>query len=403
MKIKKVFIRFCLIFMIAFAAGPLLPSGTQTVYAASAQWVKAGRTWRYKKPDGSYAKGLNKIGRYYYYFDKKGYVKAGWIQNGKRRYYGWTQSGKGKYGRIIAGWFKVDGSYYFFSKSTSAGSRGDMARGWKKFGNYIYDFGPDGKLRIGWRKISGYTYYFDKTAKAGFRGRLYTGLKKINGKLYYFNPAGKPGTIGRMAVNKTVTIGKKTYYFGADGAGSEVKAGSNTAQSDDNVEIKISPSAFISMIAPMAQADMKKSGVLASVTIAQAFVESYYGNSELAVKAHNLFGMKSSLSGNSWASAWNGRTYTKKTKEYDSSRKIYYTITADFRQYNSYAESVADHSAYLTGAKNGSRLRYAGVAGCRDPKKTIQIIKNGGYATAANYVSVIMNVINRYNLTKYDK
>ena len=47
---------------------------------------------------------------------------------------------------------------------------------------------------------------------------------------------------------------------------------------------------------------MKKTGVLASVTIAQAILESGWGQSELSLKANNLFGMKTNLSGNTWAS-----------------------------------------------------------------------------------------------------
>ena len=51
--------------------------------------------------------------------------------------------------------------------------------------------------------------------------------------------------------------------------------------------------------------------------------------------------------------------YTKKTQEYENS--AYVTVTADFRKYPSVERSIADHSAYLLGAKNGSKLRYEGV------------------------------------------
>ena len=54
-------------------------------------------------------------------------------------------------------------------------------------------------------------------------------------------------------------------------------------------------------------ADMKQSGILASVSFAQFILESGYGKSELAQKANNVFGMKKSLSGNTWGgSAWDG-------------------------------------------------------------------------------------------------
>lgn len=48
-------------------------------------------------------------------------------------------------------------------------------------------------------------------------------------------------------------------------------------------------------------------------------------------------------------------------------------------------QMIADHSAYLLGAKNGSKLRYDGLKGCTDYKKAAQIIKDGGYATSLTY------------------
>lgn len=150
-------------------------------------------------------------------------------------------------------------------------------------------------------------------------------------------------------------------------------------------------------------ADMKKSGILASVFLAQFILESGYGKSELAQNANNVFGMKKSLSGNTWSgSVWDGKSvYTKKTQEDDGTGKLY-TITADFRKYPCIEDSIADHSAYLLGAKNGSRLRYEGLKGCTDYKKAVQIIKDGGYATSTTYVTNLCNIIERWNLTQYD-
>lgn len=161
---------------------------------------------------------------------------------------------------------------------------------------------------------------------------------------------------------------------------------------------------FISFMGPLAQADMAKSGVLASVTTAQAILESGYGSTELARNANNFFGMKCSLSGNTWpGSTWDGVSkYRKQTGEEDANGNAY-TITADFRKYASAADSVADHSAYLLGAMNGSKKRYAGLKGETDPAKAIGIIKAGGYATDTKYVSKVLSIINKYNLTKYDQ
>ena len=156
-------------------------------------------------------------------------------------------------------------------------------------------------------------------------------------------------------------------------------------------------------IGVLCQADMKTSGILASVSAAQFILESGYGMSELAQNANNCFGMKCSLSGNTWSgSTWDGKSkYTKQTQEeYTVGTKT--TITADFRKYDSVEDSIADHSAYLLGAKNGRKKRYAGLKGCTDYKTAIQIIKDGGYATSSTYVSSICSIIEKYALTKFD-
>ncbi len=169
-------------------------------------------------------------------------------------------------------------------------------------------------------------------------------------------------------------------------------------------EIKdLSATDTIAKVGPLFTTDQKKTGVLASVSLAQFCLESGYGKSELAQKANNCFGMKKNLSGNTWeGSTWDGvSVYTKKTgEETKDGKKI--TITADFRKYASISDSIADHSAYLLGAKDGSKLRYEGLKGEKDYKKAIKIIKKGGYATSSDYVDNICKIIEKYNLTKYD-
>lgn len=159
----------------------------------------------------------------------------------------------------------------------------------------------------------------------------------------------------------------------------------------------------VAKVGSLFTADQKKNGVLASVSMAQLILESGYGKSELAQNANNCFGMKKSLSGNTWSgSSWNGSSvYTKKTQEQNPDGS-YTTITADFRKYPCVEDSIADHSAYLLGAKNGSKLRYDGLKGCTDYKKATQIIKDSGYATSLTYVEKLCSIIDKWNLTQYD-
>ena len=187
------------------------------------------------------------------------------------------------------------------------------------------------------------------------------------------------------------------------GSGSGSGGGSVEKGTQASVLKNLSEADAIKKVGALFTADQKKSGILASVSLAQFILESGYGKSELAQNANNIFGMKCSLSGNTWSgSAWDGKSkYTKKTQEQNTDGS-YETITADFRKYPDIEDSIADHSAYLLGAKNGSELRYAGLKGCKDYKKAVQIIKDGGYATSLTYVEKLCSIIEKWKLTQYD-
>ena len=144
------------------------------------------------------------------------------------------------------------------------------------------------------------------------------------------------------------------------------------------------------------------SGILWSVTAAQWVLESGYCTTDLAQKANNCFGMKCSLSGNTWKSVWDGVSkYTKVTAEQDKTGHEYH-VPADFRKYPSIEDSIKDHSLYLLGAMNGTVRRYLCVEQCANYRSTIQLIKNGGYATDTKYVDKICNIIQRFHLDRYD-
>ena len=159
----------------------------------------------------------------------------------------------------------------------------------------------------------------------------------------------------------------------------------------------------LAKVGPLFTADQKKSGILASVSMAQFILESGYGKSELALGANNCFGMKKSLSGNTWSgSVWDGVSIYKKKTQEQKADGSYVTVTAEFRKYANVEDSIADHSAYLLGAKNGEKLRYDGLKGCSDYKKAVQIIKDGGYATSLTYVEKLCSIIEKWKLTQYD-
>lgn len=159
----------------------------------------------------------------------------------------------------------------------------------------------------------------------------------------------------------------------------------------------------IEKMAPLYQAEQKRSGMLASVGLAQFCLESGYGTTDLAQEADNLHGMKCNLSGNSWAgSSWDGKSkYTKRTAEQTASGEVYY-VTADFRRYNNMAESIADRSAYFIGAMVGDEPRYPDINEIVDAEEQCRAIKAGGYATDVHYVDKLLSLIERFDLTQYD-
>lgn len=146
---------------------------------------------------------------------------------------------------------------------------------------------------------------------------------------------------------------------------------------------------FIEFIAKYAVEDMHSSGILASVTIAQAILESNWGKSTLSKEYGNYFGIKAS-------SSWSGKVVELPTTECDADGNCYRT-TALWRVYDNPLQSLGDHSNLLHNS------RYNGVVGEKNYYTAITIIKNGGYATDPNYVNKISNLIEMYNLTRFDQ
>lgn len=143
------------------------------------------------------------------------------------------------------------------------------------------------------------------------------------------------------------------------------------------------------------------SGVVHSLTAGQAILESGYCTTDLAVNANNLFGMKCTLSGNTWESIWDGSSYYEKySLEYENG--VWVNRKAKFRKYPCIEDSIKDHSLYLINAMNGSAKRYPGIASIKNYANAIKLVKNGGYATDPEYISKVASIIERYKLYSCD-
>ena len=142
---------------------------------------------------------------------------------------------------------------------------------------------------------------------------------------------------------------------------------------------------FLNVLKPYVLEDMKKTGILASLTASQALIESNKGNSVLTQKANNLFGIKGK---------YNGESVTMKTTEYVDGKAI--KVDAAFRKYPNWLESIADHSRLL------STKRYSNLKGVTDYKVACVLIKQDGYATAPDYTQTLIKTIEKYKLYEWD-
>lgn len=142
---------------------------------------------------------------------------------------------------------------------------------------------------------------------------------------------------------------------------------------------------FIGKIAPLALASSEESGIPASLTIAQAALESNWGASRLAVEGHNLFGLKGSGPAGS---------LIVPTTEYRGGKTV--TVNAAFRKYRSWAESIADHARLLSAARYAGAVRKTGPEAAR-------AVAAAGYASDPQYASKLVRLMDTFNLTQYDE
>ena len=145
---------------------------------------------------------------------------------------------------------------------------------------------------------------------------------------------------------------------------------------------------FIESIAPGAIESFKETGVYASVTIAQAILESGWGKSGLSKKARNYFGIKAI--GN-----WDEETCKMPTKEVVHGRTI--IVMADFRSYRDCAGSILDHARFLR-----ENRRYAHAFDAKNGPDFARAIAKAGYATDPAYATKLCDLIRKYNLEQYD-
>lgn len=156
----------------------------------------------------------------------------------------------------------------------------------------------------------------------------------------------------------------------------------------------VSNAAFLAAAAGPAQAGQREFNVPASVTLAQAILESGWGKSKLSANDRNYFGMK--CFGNPGGIAVACHDYL--TQECDKVTQTCFPVTATFRVYNSPTDSFRDHGRQLS-----TLSRYApAFAYPKQPNQFAAEIHKAGYATDLLYTDKLVALMVKYDLYKYD-
>ncbi|MEO1873006.1 MAG: flagellar assembly peptidoglycan hydrolase FlgJ [Cobetia sp.] len=142
---------------------------------------------------------------------------------------------------------------------------------------------------------------------------------------------------------------------------------------------------FVAEFGPAAQAASRESGLPAELILAQAALETGWGERRIHTKAgtdsHNLFGIKA-------GSSWQGDSTTVLTTEYRNGRRM--RLEDSFRVYPDQASALRDHAALLTGAQ-----RYAHVTRSPDAESAARALQEAGYATDPHYADKLISIMSR--------
>lgn len=147
-------------------------------------------------------------------------------------------------------------------------------------------------------------------------------------------------------------------------------------------QYKMSAEEYVSRYSGLAVEEMHKSGIPASVTLSQGIFESGYGGSRLAVDANNHFGIK--CGGN-----WEGESISHD----DDARG------ECFRKYSSVLASYRDHTKFL---QSSDRYAFLFKLDATDYKGWARGLKSAGYATNPRYDDLIIELVERYELQRFD-
>ncbi|MFS1167424.1 glycoside hydrolase family 73 protein [Enterococcus lactis] len=149
---------------------------------------------------------------------------------------------------------------------------------------------------------------------------------------------------------------------------------------------------FIERLVPHAQELQDGYGVLPSIILGQAILESNWGKSTLASKYNNLFGIKA---------YGDQKKVSLETKEFVNEEWI--TIQGDFKVYDSWGQSMDDHTQLFVQGVDWNPALYEKVITATNYQEAAQALQDAGYATDPGYAQKIIQVIETYQLNQYDR
>lgn len=149
---------------------------------------------------------------------------------------------------------------------------------------------------------------------------------------------------------------------------------------------------FIERLVPHAQELQDGYGVLPSIILGQAILESNWGKSTLASKYNNLFGIKA---------YGDQKKVSLETKEFVNEEWI--TIQGDFKVYDSWEQSMDDHTQLFVQGVDWNPALYEKVITATNYQEAAQALQDAGYATDPGYAQKIIQVIEAYRLNQYDR
>lgn len=209
-------------------------------------------------------------------------------------------------------------------------------------------------------------------------------------------------SLNGLQLSSTIYVGQVLKTNGAPVAGAGTATGTATPVTPtvskpaapngvSTAGLSAAQAAWLRTAVVDAQAATAGTGVLASVTVAQAILESGWGQSALAsAPYHNLFGIKKGF-------GWTGAVVNMNTSEFENGKWV--TVVAPFRAYGSQMASFQDHTNFLLA---NSRYAANGVTNAPNYIAMATGLQAAGYATAPTYAIALINLVERYNLQSLD-